>query len=130
MKNFTRAEDVFRDLPEDIKSKIFEVAQGKLVYFPKIQNKRQNIDTERVLIDYIKGKTYNEIAEELGTNIMCVCRIIKDERDKISKKRIKYWRDQKGFSFHVLGERLYKKSHEFLRQKYIGKQEGDKSEAN
>lgn len=130
MKNFIRAEDVFRGLPEDIKSKIFEVAQGKLVYFPKIQNKRQKMDTEQVLIDYLKGKTYKGIAEELDTNVMCICRIIKDEREKISRERIKYWHDQKGFSFHVIGERLYKKSHEFLRQKYRGKQEGDYYETN
>jgi len=120
MKNFIRAEDVFRDLPEDIKSKIFEVAQGKLVYFPKIQNKRQKIDIEQVLTNYLKGKTYKEIAEDFDINIMRICRIIKDERDKISKERIKFWHDKKGFSYRILENRLYKKSHELLRQKNTG----------
>ena len=114
MKNFIRAEDVFKDLPDEIKSKIFAVAQGKLVYFPKIQNKSQNIDTERVLIDYLKRKTYKEIAEELGTNIMCICRIINKEREMLSAERIKFWRD-KGLVYRELS-RLYKISHEAIRQ--------------
>jgi len=114
MKNFIRAEDVFKDLPDERKSEIFAVAQGKLVYFAKIQNKRQNIDTERVLIDYIKGKTYREIAEESGTNIMRICRVINKERGMLSAERIKFWRD-KGLVYRELS-RLYKISHETIRQ--------------
>lgn len=114
MKNFIRAEDVFKNLPDEIKSKIFAVAQGKLVYFLKIQNKRQNIDTERVLIDYIKGKTYKEIAEDLGINIMRICRVINKERGMLSAERIEFWRD-KGLVYRELS-RLYKISHEMIRQ--------------
>lgn len=114
MKNFIRAEDIFKDLPDEIKSKIFAVAQGMLVYFPKNKNKSQNIETEQVLIDYIKRKTYNEIAKELGTNIMCICRIINKERGMLSADRIKFWRD-KGLAYRELS-RLYKISHEAIRQ--------------
>lgn len=114
MKNFIRAEDVFKNLPDEIKSKIFAVAQGKLVYFPKIQNKRKNIDTERVLLDYMRGKNYREIAEESGTNIMRICRIVNAERGRFSKERVNFWK-KRGLSLRGIAK-LYKKSYERVRQ--------------
>jgi len=84
------------------------------VYFPKNKEKHQNINAERVLIDYLKGKTYKKIAEEIGTNVMRICRIVKDERGLLSAKRVKFWRD-KGLVYRELS-RLYKMTHEAIRQ--------------
>lgn len=114
MKNFIRAEDVFRDLPEDTKSKIFEMAQGKLVYFPKIQNKRQ-FNKEEVLTKYAKSKkSYNQIGEELGVSKVRIFQIIDQERKQFSRERVEYWQNQ-GLSLRDIA-RLFKKSHERVRQ--------------
>lgn len=114
MKNFTRAEDVFKDFPDEIKSKIFEAAEGKLVYFPKIQNKRQ-FNKEDVLVKYIKSKkSYNQIGEELGVSKIRIFQIVDQERKRFSKERIEYWKSQ-GLSLREIA-RLFKKSHERVRQ--------------
>lgn len=113
MKNFIRAEDVFKDFPDEIKSKIFEAAEGKLVYFPKIQNKRQ-FNKEEVLIKYAKSKkSYNQIGEELGVSKVRIFQIIDQERMLFSKERIEYWKKQ-GLSLREIA-RLFKKSHETIR---------------
>jgi len=115
MKNFIRAEDVFKDFSDDIKSKIFAVAQGKLVYFPKIQNKRQFNNKEEVLIKYAKSKkSYSQIGEELGVSKVRIFQIIDQERKKFSKERVEYWQER-GLSLRETA-RLFKKSHERIRQ--------------
>ena len=109
MKNFIRAEEIFKNLPEDIKSKIFEVAQGKLVYFPKIQNNKRFHNKEEVLIKYAKSKkSYSQIGEELGVSKVRIFQIIDQERKKFSKERVKQWKDQ-GLSLREIA-RLFKKS--------------------
>ena len=114
MKNFYRAEDVFKDFPNNIKSKIFAVAEGKLVYFPKNQNKRQFNNKEEVLIKYAKSKkSYNQIGEELGVSKVRIFQIIDQERKQFSKERVGYWKNQ-GLSLREIA-RLYKKSHEAVR---------------
>lgn len=114
MKNFIRAEEVFKDFPEERKLEIFKVAAGKLVYFPKNKNKNEKIDIEQVLIDYMRAKNYREIAEESGTNIMRICRIVNAERKRFSKERVNFWR-KRGLSLRGIAK-LYKKSHEGVRQ--------------
>jgi predicted DNA-binding protein YlxM (UPF0122 family) len=115
MKNFFRAEDVFKDFSSDVKSKIFEAAQGKLVYFPKIQNKRQFNNKEEVLIKYAKNrKSYSQIGDELGVSKVRICQIVNQERKQLSNERIKYW-GNKGLSLREIAK-LYKKSHEAIRQ--------------
>lgn len=115
MKNFIRAKDVFKDFPDDFKLKIFEAAQGKLVYFPKIQNKRQFNNKEEVLIKYTKSKkSYSQLGEELGVSKVRIFQIIDQERKQFSKERVEYWKSR-GLSLRDIA-RLFKKSHERMRQ--------------
>jgi len=115
MKNFIRAEEIFKNLPDHIKSKIFTVAQGRLVYFPKIQNKRQFNNKEEVLIKYAKSKkSYSQIGEELGVSKVRIFQIIDQERKQFSKERVEYWKNR-GLSLREIA-RLFKKSHERVRQ--------------
>ncbi len=115
MKNFYRAEDVFKGFPDDVKSKIFEAAQGKLVYFPKIQNNKRFNNKEEVLIKYAKSKkSYNQIGEELGVSKVRIFQIIDQERKRFSKERVGYWKSR-GLSLREIA-RLFKKSHEWVRQ--------------
>ena len=115
MKNFFRAEDVFRDFPNNLKSKIFAAAEGKLVYFPKNKNKKQIIDREEVLIKYAKSKkSYSQIGDDLSVSKVRIFQIVNQERRKFSKKRIEYWKKQ-GLSLREIA-RLFKKSHETVRQ--------------
>jgi len=77
MKNSHRAEEVFKEFPESLKSKIFAAAEGMLVYFPKHRSNQQQIDKERVLIDYAqKRRTYSEIGEELGVSKVRIYQIV------------------------------------------------------
>lgn len=118
MTNSYRAENIFKNLPEDIKGKIFKAAEGKLVYFAKSKKVSQMIDSEKVLLDYSrKIKSYNDIAREMGTNKMKICRIINKERKDYSKKRVKYWR-KKGLTLPEIA-RLYKKSHKIISEMVI-----------
>ena len=115
MKNFYRAGDVFKDFSDDIKNKIFAAAEGKLVYFPKIQNKRQFNNKEEVLIKYAKSKkSYSQIGEELGVSKVRIFQIIDQERKQFSKERVEYW-ESRGLSLREIA-RLFKKSHEWVRQ--------------
>lgn len=115
MKNFFRAEDVFKGFPDDVKSKIFEAAQGKLVYFLKIQNKRQFNNKEEVLIKYAKSKkSYSKIGEELGVSKVRIFQIIDQERKRFSRERVEYWKSR-GLSLREIA-RLFKKSHETIRE--------------
>ena len=113
MKKFWKAEEIFKNFPDDQKSKIFTAAEGKLIYFPKNKAKNQSINIDQVEIEYSKGKSYKKIAEALGMNAMRICRIIGQERIKFSKERIEYWKQQ-GLSLREIA-RLYKKSHEAIR---------------
>ena len=114
MQNFTRAEDVFKDFPDEIKSKIFEAARGKLVYFPKIRDETA-INRIKVCQEYANGKTYREISEKENTNKVRIWRIIQEERKKLSRERIMYWQD-KGLKLRQLGK-LYNISSETVRQR-------------
>jgi DNA-binding CsgD family transcriptional regulator len=114
MKNFFRAKDVFKGFPGDVKSKIFEAAQGKLVYFPKIQNKRQIINKEEVLKKYAKGKSYSEIGNGVGVSKVRIFQIVNQERENFSKERVEYWKNR-GLSLREIAK-LFKKSHESVRQ--------------
>lgn len=115
MKNFYRAGDVFKDFPDDIKNKIFEVAAGKLVYFSKIQNKKRFNNKEEVLIKYAKSKkSYSKIGEELGVSKVRIFQIIDQERKTFSRERVEYWKKQ-GLSLREIAK-LFKKSHERVRQ--------------
>ena len=114
MKNFFKAEEIFKDFSDNIKSKIFAAAEGKLVYFPKNKNKK-SLNQEQVLIQYVQGKkTYNQIGEELGISKVRICQIINQERKRFSKERVGYWKSQ-GLSLREIAK-LYKKSHEAIRQ--------------
>lgn len=91
MKRFVRAEDVFRDLPEDIKTRIWEMAAGRLVYFPKRRGERTAINKEEVLREYAQGrKSYEKIRSELGVSKVRVCQIINEERRQFSRERTEY----------------------------------------
>ena len=114
MKNFIRAEDIFKDFPDDVRSRIFEMAQGKLVYFPKIQNKRR-YSKEEVLMKYAQSKKpYSQIGDEYNVSKVRIFQIIDQERRKFSEGRIKYWKTR-GLSLREIA-RLFKKSHEAIRQ--------------
>ncbi|MBA7525565.1 hypothetical protein ES705_17717 [subsurface metagenome] len=115
MKNFIRVEEIFKDFPDDFKSKIFAAAQGKLIYFPKIQNKRQFNNKEEVLIIYAKSKkSYSQIGDEFGVSKVRIFQIINQERKRFSREKIEYWKSR-GLSLRDVA-RLFKKSHENIRQ--------------
>jgi Mor family transcriptional regulator len=116
VKNSYRAEDIFRDFPNDLKSKIFAVAAGKLIYFPKIKSNQRRLDQEKVLIKYASGKnSYGELGEELGVSKVRICQIVNQERTQFS--RVEHWKN-KGLSLREIA-RLYKKSHEKIRQETV-----------
>ena len=95
MKNFIRAEDVFKDFSSDVKSKIFAVAEGKLVYFLKNHNKKQIIDQEKVLLKYAQSpKSYSQIGDDSAVSKVRIFQIVNQERRKFSKKRVRYWRSK------------------------------------
>jgi DNA-directed RNA polymerase sigma subunit (sigma70/sigma32) len=115
MKNSCRAEDIFRDFPSNLKSKIFAATEGKLVYFHKKNNNQQKIDREKALVTYVSSKrSYSELGEELGVSKVRICQIVNQERRKFSRERVEYW-ENRGLSLREIG-RLYKKSHERVRQ--------------
>lgn len=114
MKNSYRAEDVFREFPKDLKTKIFDTAAGKLVYFPKKNIKKAPIDSEIVLIQYAKNnKSYSQIGNKLNVSKVRICQIINRERKNFSKDRVEYWLKQ-DLSLREIA-RLFKKSHETVR---------------
>ncbi len=41
MSKFFKAEEVFKELPEDVRMEVFKIAEGKIVYFPKQNNNRK-----------------------------------------------------------------------------------------
>lgn len=114
MKNFFRAKDVFKDFPDDFKSKIFAAAQGKPVYFPKTQNKKR-FNKEEVLIKYSQSKkSYSQLGDEYGVSKVRIFQIINQERKRFSKERIEYWKNRR-LSLREIAK-LFKKSHERVRQ--------------
>ena len=103
-------------MPVSIKSKIFAMAEGKLVYFPKNQNKKQRVNQEEVLMRYAQSKkSYGQLGDELGVSKVRVFQIVSQERKKLSKERVKYWKNR-GLSLREVA-RLFKKSHERVRQR-------------
>ena len=115
MKNFFKAEDVFKDFPANVRAKIFAAAEGRLVYFPKNQNKKQIVDQKEVLIKYAQSKkSYSQIGDELGISKVRVFQIINKERKRFLEERIEYWKNQ-GLSLREIA-RLFNKSHERVRQ--------------
>ncbi len=113
MAKFIKAEEIFKDLPEETRDQIFKIAAGKLVYFPANQEKMV-IDRDQVCIKYAAAKrSYEDIGEEYGLSKMRICQIIKEERARYSDERIKYWKGQ-GMSLRGIAK-LYKKSHEAVR---------------
>jgi len=115
MKNFYRAKDVFKDFPDGLKSKIFAAAEGKLVYFPKKQNKKQIINQEEMLMKYAQNgkKSYSQIGDELGVSKVRVFQIVNQERKRFSRERVEYWR-RRGLSLRGIAK-VFKKSHEAMR---------------
>jgi DNA-directed RNA polymerase sigma subunit (sigma70/sigma32) len=116
MKSACRAEDVFKDFPDDLKSKIFAAAEGKLIYFPKNQKKKQIVNQEDALIKYAQNskKSCKQIGDELGISKVRVFQIVYQERKRFSKERVEYWKRQ-GLSLREIAL-LYEKSHERIRQ--------------
>lgn len=113
MSKFIKAEEVFKDLPYNTKDKLFKLAAGKVVYFPKNQNKMP-MDHEQICIKYANPKrTYDDIADEYGLSKMRICQIIKEERARYSEERVKFWKSQ-GISLRGIAK-LFKKSHEAVR---------------
>jgi len=113
MVKFKKAEEVFKDLPQEIRDQIFKIAAGLMVYFPVDQN-RVSIDREQICIKYASPKrSYEDIGQEYGLSKMRICQIIKEERVRYSEDRIKFWKGQ-GMSLRGIAK-LFKKSHEAVR---------------
>lgn len=114
MVKFKKAEEVFKDLPQETRDLIFKIAAGQTVYFPVDQN-RVSIDKEQICIKYAAAKrSYEDIGQEYGLSKMRICQIIKEERAQYSEERVKYWKGQ-GMSLRGIAK-LFKKSHEAARQ--------------
>ena len=115
MKKFYRAEELFKDIPVKVRSKIFAIAEGKLVYFAKSNKNKKFVNQEDVIKKYAQErKSYKQTGNELGVSKARICQIVQQERQKFLKKRIEYWND-KGLSLRDIA-RLFKKSHETIRQ--------------
>lgn len=107
MVKFKKAEDVFKDLPQETRAQIFMIAAGLTVYFPVDQN-RVSVDREQICIKYASPKrSYEDIGQEYGLSKMRICQIIKEERARYSDERIKFWKDQ-GISLRGIAK-LFKK---------------------
>lgn len=110
---FKKAEEVFKDLPQETRDQIFKIAAGLTVYFPVDQN-RVSVDKEQICIKYAAVKrSYEDVGEEYGLSKMRICQIIKEERARYSDERIKFWKGQ-GMSLRGIAK-LFKKSHETMR---------------
>jgi len=118
-KKYFQAEDVFKDFDDEIKEKIFSVASGKMVYFPKNKNRRRISDIEKLVIIKMYAvdnkNSYKKIGDDWDISGMRVCQIVNDERKNFSKERIVWWRDNYGLSLREIA-RLFKKSYETIRQ--------------
>ncbi len=113
MLKLNKAEEVFKDLPQEIRDQIFKIAAGMTVYFPVDQN-RVSVDREQICIKYAAPKrSYEDVGQEYGLSKMRICQIIKEERTRYSDERIKFWKDQ-GMSLRGIAK-LFKKSHEAIR---------------
>lgn len=111
-----RGDKIFNKLPEHIKEQIFNIAAGKLIYFPKNPEGRIGIDKMKVLFKYIKKEdvSYNDVAKEVGISRMRVCQIVNEERERYSEERIRFWWNE-GLSCRAIAK-LYRKSHETIRK--------------
>jgi 5-bromo-4-chloroindolyl phosphate hydrolysis protein len=115
MAKFHRAEEVFKDIPSDIRTRIFAIARGKLVYFPKNSSNKKITNLEGLLIKYAKNKnSYNQMGEQFGVSKVRIYHIVNQERERFSRERIEYWKNL-GLSLKEIG-RLFKKSPERVRQ--------------
>lgn len=115
MKNYYRADKIFKDLPNEVKQKIYSLTEGKLVYFPRNHTKRSSIDRDKVLIQYARGKrSYNQIGGQLGVSKVRICQIVNQEKERFSRERVEHWQSR-GLSLREIAK-LYKKSHERVRQ--------------
>ncbi|HEX7320862.1 MAG TPA: sigma factor-like helix-turn-helix DNA-binding protein [bacterium] len=113
MSKFIKAEEVFKDLSDSTKDMIFKLAAGKVVYFPKNQDKMP-LDHDQICIKYANpNRSYEDIGEEYGLSKMRICQIIKEERRRYSEERVKYWKGQ-GMSLRGIAK-LFKRSHEAVR---------------
>lgn len=113
MSKFFKAEEVFKELPEDVKKKVFKIAEGKVVYFPKQNNNRKNVDRLEICENYARGDSYSKIGDGLGLSKMRICQIVNQERQNFSKERVEHWKNR-GLSLREIA-RLFKKSHETVR---------------
>ncbi len=114
MSKFFKAEEVFKELPEDVKKEVFKIAEGKVVYFPKQNNNRKKIDRMAVCESYARGDSYSKIGDALGLSKMRICQIVNHEREKFSKEGVEHWKSR-GLSLREIA-RLFKKSYERVRQ--------------
>jgi len=114
MSKYLRAEVVFRHFPEELKGVILKTAKGKLVDFRG--NRNQKKVNEIILFKkYDDGDSYRNIAKNLGCSRQHIKRIVRQERQMLSKERIQYWQNQ-GLStlgimalFNIKSRRKYEK---------------------
>lgn len=124
MPTIRKAEDVFRDLSREEKNRIFKIAEGKTVYFPKL-NKKGVVDREAIVEAFMRGgQTQGEIAGAFEITPARVCQIIAKERGARTEERMEFWHNQKRISLRVLGN-FYGRSHETIRRRSAEK-EGDR----
>ncbi len=112
MAKFYRADEVFKSLPDETKENVFQMAAGKLVYFPSA-NRRQPVDRIAVCRRYAEGVSFGGVGEEFGVSRERAYTIVAEERAAYSKASVRL-RRQRGMSLRGIA-RLYRKSHEAVR---------------
>lgn len=112
MSTTYNANELFKALPAAVKEKIFDIAAGKLVYFPAASQK-EPVDRVTVCEGYAKGKSFGEVADQFRISRARAWQIVKQERAVYSKDRSRFWQER-GLSLRQIA-RLFKKSHVAIR---------------
>lgn len=123
-----KAEAVFNlaaGFTEEEVGRIMTAGAGKTISFRRVQSPESRVQSselrERILTEFARGKTAEEIAGAHGMSRRQVFYLLKKERDEGMKvERLKRWQAL-GLSLRELG-RLFGKSHEAIRQA-VGGQE-------
>ena len=66
-----------------MKEKVFEIAAGKLVYFPS-KNQKEPVDKARIYEQYARGVSFGDIAEQSGISRARAGRLAATFTDDIS----------------------------------------------
>jgi hypothetical protein len=117
-----KAETVFNagsGFSEEEIGRVMAAGAGRTISFRRVQSPESRVQSaevaERMLTEFARGKTADEVAKKNGMSRRQVFYALKRERaEGLNAERLKSWQDR-GLSLREIG-RLYGKSHEAVRQ--------------